>query len=297
MSLNRMPAAREVRDVADQRPQVGLGHFAMRRRSRTSSRCLRCEATAARFSSASTASLRRSGLRERRDGARICCSSAGLALGRGLEDAQVAPRHAVARQLGDRADDLALGLVVVAHVAAQLAGDDPVVLELGHEPPLGAGLLDARPRASTARPCRAARRSAAAAPRPAARRSPPAARRPARRPRCGPRPAPGGSPAAAGTRRAAAAGSCAGARRRSGSTGGSRRACAAASAASGPPGSGSWRSRCPGTPAAAPCRPRRWSATSGAGRARAGSRRRRPRPGRCWCPGSLRHVSGRRRSA
>ena len=41
-----------------------------------------------------------------------------LALGGRLEHAQVAPRHAVARQLGDRADDLALGLVVVADVPA-----------------------------------------------------------------------------------------------------------------------------------------------------------------------------------
>jgi len=46
------------------------------RRSRISSRCLRCDAIAARFSSASTASLRRSGLRERSAGARICSSSA-----------------------------------------------------------------------------------------------------------------------------------------------------------------------------------------------------------------------------
>ena len=46
------------------------------RRSRISSRCLRCVATAARFSSVSTASLRRSGLRERSAGARICCSRA-----------------------------------------------------------------------------------------------------------------------------------------------------------------------------------------------------------------------------
>ena len=37
----------------------------------------------------------------------------GLAVGRRAERAQVAPADAVARQLGDRADDLALGLVVV----------------------------------------------------------------------------------------------------------------------------------------------------------------------------------------
>ena len=140
--LEQDPRGREVGDVADQRPQVGIGHLAMRRMSRTSSRCLRCEATAARFSSASTASLRRSGLRERSARGEDLLEQAGLALGRGLEDAQVAPCHAVARQLGDRADDLALGLVVVARRPAHLAGHDPEVLELGHQPPLGARLLD-----------------------------------------------------------------------------------------------------------------------------------------------------------
>ena len=250
---------REVRDVADELREV---HFAIRRRSRTSSRCLRCDATAARFSSASTASLRRSGLRERSAGARICCSSARLALGRALEHAQVAPGDAVRAQLLDRAHDLAVGLVVVARPAAQLALDDPEVLELLHQPRLGAGLLDD----VLERVQRAAvadrDTSAAAAPRRAGRRAsaPPAPRPTARRP-TGPRRAPGGSRPAAGTRRAAAAGSSAAARRRWTSRAGSRRACAAASAASGPRGSGSSRSRCPGTPAGAPCRRPRWSAT------------------------------------
>src|SRR3712207_8187890 len=35
-----------------------------------------------------------------------------LAVGRAAEDAQVAPADAVARELGDRADDLALGLEI-----------------------------------------------------------------------------------------------------------------------------------------------------------------------------------------
>ena len=70
----------------------------------------------------------------------------GLALGRGAEHAQVAARHAVAGQLGDGAHDLALGLVVVLRDCparpALLALDDPVVLELGDQLGVGAGLLD-----------------------------------------------------------------------------------------------------------------------------------------------------------
>src|SRR5919197_2167965 len=64
-----------------------------------------------------------------------------LALGRGLEHAQVAAGDAVAGELGHRAHDLALGLVVVAGAAADLPLDDPEVLELADEPGLGAGLL------------------------------------------------------------------------------------------------------------------------------------------------------------
>src|SRR5215218_4495736 len=57
-----------------------------------------------------------------------------LALRGRLEHAQVAPGDPVARELRDGADDLALRLVVVAGAAAHLAADDPVVLELAHEP-------------------------------------------------------------------------------------------------------------------------------------------------------------------
>src|SRR3712207_8443502 len=51
----------------------------------------------------------------------ILLQQRGLALGRRAQDAQVAARHPVARELGDRPDDLALGLVVVARARAQLA--------------------------------------------------------------------------------------------------------------------------------------------------------------------------------
>ena len=66
----------------------------------------------------------------------------GLALGGRAEHAQVAARDAVAGELGDRAHDLALGLVVVALAVAQLALDDPEVLELLHEPRLRARLVE-----------------------------------------------------------------------------------------------------------------------------------------------------------
>src|SRR4051812_15780538 len=68
-----------------------------------------------------------------------------LALGRGLEHAQVAAGDAVAGELGHRAHDLAFGLVVVlrpAGTAALLAAHDAVVLELLDEPRLGASLVD-----------------------------------------------------------------------------------------------------------------------------------------------------------
>src|SRR3954451_3238912 len=65
-----------------------------------------------------------------------------LAVGRRAERAQVAPADAVACQLGHRADDLALGLVVVLGPGADLALDAPVLLELGDQPRLGAGVLD-----------------------------------------------------------------------------------------------------------------------------------------------------------
>src|SRR3954470_3258047 len=65
-----------------------------------------------------------------------------LPVGGGPERAQVAPADAVAGEFGHGADDLALGLVVVLRPGAVLALDDAVVLELGDEPRVGAGLLD-----------------------------------------------------------------------------------------------------------------------------------------------------------
>ena len=190
----------------------------------------------------------------------------GLAVGRGAEDAQVAPADAVAGELGDRADDLALGLVVVLRAARRRARSPlmtPYSSSSCDQPAARRRSPRGRPRASTARPPADRERQP---PRAAPGRASPRRRRRgvaggARRRSRARRPAPGGSPAAAGTRRAAGAGSCAGARRRRASRAGSRRACAAASAASGPRGSGSSRSRCPGTPARAPCRPRRSSST------------------------------------
>src|SRR4051794_13283750 len=66
----------------------------------------------------------------------------GLAVGRRAEDAQVAPADAVARELGDRAHDLALGLVEVLRPGAHLALDDAVLLQLLDQRRVGAGLLD-----------------------------------------------------------------------------------------------------------------------------------------------------------
>src|SRR3954466_14184374 len=65
-----------------------------------------------------------------------------LPVGRRAEDAQVAAGDPVARQLGHGADDLPLGLVVPLGAVALLALDDAVVLELGHELGVGAGLLE-----------------------------------------------------------------------------------------------------------------------------------------------------------
>src|ERR671916_1985384 len=65
-----------------------------------------------------------------------------LAVGGGAKHAQVAPADAVARELGDGADDLALGLVVVVLAGAQLALDDAVVLELLDELRARARLLE-----------------------------------------------------------------------------------------------------------------------------------------------------------
>src|SRR5919109_2483037 len=64
-----------------------------------------------------------------------------LAVGRGAEHPQVASAHAVAGQLGHRADDLALGVVVVSGRPPRLAFDHAVLLQLAHELRAGAGVL------------------------------------------------------------------------------------------------------------------------------------------------------------
>ena len=56
-----------------------------------------------------------------------------LAVGRGAEDAQVAPADAELRELGGGADDLEVGLVVGVAPVAALGGDDPEVLQLAQE--------------------------------------------------------------------------------------------------------------------------------------------------------------------
>jgi hypothetical protein len=100
---------------------------------------LRWEAIAARFSSASTASLRRSGFRERSAGARICSS---LAVRRRAEDAQVPAADAEALQLGHGAHDLALRVVVPQLAVVAVPLDHAVVLELLHERPVRAGVFE-----------------------------------------------------------------------------------------------------------------------------------------------------------
>src|SRR6185295_5459094 len=65
-----------------------------------------------------------------------------LAVRGGAEHPEVAPGDAVAGELGHGADDLALGLVVPLRAVALLPLDDAVILELGHELALGAGLFE-----------------------------------------------------------------------------------------------------------------------------------------------------------
>ena len=193
---------------------------ARRRRSRTSSRCLRWLTVAARLSRLCSASLRRSGLRERSDGPSSASSRLRLAVGGGAEDAQVAGADPDPREFVGGADDLAVGLVVDGLALALLGLDDAEVLQLGDQLLAGAGLLDhllqgqvgARGVDQDRPPGGAVGRLALGVAEDRGRRR---------------RPAPGGSPAAAGTRRAAGAGSSAGARRRSGCRGGSRPRCGA----------------------------------------------------------------------
>ena len=153
------PPARQAVGVGDQRPDLGAGRGdrapagdprhprrlsrpARRRRSRTSSRCLRWLTVAARLSRLSSASLRRSGLRERSDGPEQRFEQVRLAVGRGAEDAQVARPDADAGQFVGGADDLAVGLVVDGPALAFLRLDDAEVLELGDQLLARAGLLD-----------------------------------------------------------------------------------------------------------------------------------------------------------
>ena len=185
-----------------------------------------------------------------------------LAVGRGAEHAQVAPADAVARELGDGADDLALGLVVVADAAADLALDDAVLLELLDE--LGSAPVSSTTSSSEySAPGRdghlGARACAAVAARAGGRRpGPPRVR-----------------PAASSWRITRSGRNSSRWRRRivrSRATSAARVEAVAARraprrrAASGPRGSGSWRSRCRGTPARAPCTRRRSSATCAAAR-------------------------------
>src|SRR5690348_10677234 len=66
----------------------------------------------------------------------------GLAVGRASEHAQVAAADAVAGQLRDGADDLPLGLVVVARPASDVALDHAELDQLTDQRRVGAGLLD-----------------------------------------------------------------------------------------------------------------------------------------------------------
>ena len=115
---------------------------ARRRRSRTSSRCLRWLTVAARLSRLSSASLRRSGLRERSEGPRSASKQVGLAVGGGAEDAQIARPDPDPRKLVCGADDLAVGLVVDDLAVALLRLDDAEVFQLADQLLAGPGLLD-----------------------------------------------------------------------------------------------------------------------------------------------------------
>src|SRR5436190_19637597 len=65
-----------------------------------------------------------------------------LAVGRAPEDPQVSPRDAEPRQLGGRAHDLEVGLVVDVPPVLALGLDDAVLLELPEEPVRDARLVE-----------------------------------------------------------------------------------------------------------------------------------------------------------
>ena len=176
-----------------------------------------------------------------------------LAVGRGAQHAQVAPGDAEAGELAARLDDLAVGVVVEALAVDLLRAGRCATPRARGSARAPTPVWSTSSSRSMREPCRR-RRWRRGASRPSRLRRPASLRSAARRR------APGGSPAAAGTRRAACAGSRAAARRRPGCRGGSRRACAAARAASGPRGSGSSRSRCRRTRGRGSWRRRRSSA-------------------------------------
>ena len=86
-----------------------------------------------------------------------------LAVGRAAEHAQVAPADAVARELRDGADDLPLGLVVVARPASDVALDHAEFDQLADQRRRRRRSPRRRPRASTAPPGRGWSPSCAAA--------------------------------------------------------------------------------------------------------------------------------------
>ena len=128
-----------------------------RRRSRTSSRCLRCEATAARFSSASIASCGAPGCASAAPGRGSAAAAADSRSARGAEHAQVAPGHAVAGELGGGAHDLALRLVVVLAPGARPGRARSRTPRARRRAAARRPSPPARRRASTARPTRGSR--------------------------------------------------------------------------------------------------------------------------------------------
>ena len=209
------PLRREVRDVADPIAQVERSsdvRSTVARSSRTRRRCESSCATRESASRSSSASLRRSGLRDRRPGATSCSTSAAC---RPAPVRNVRRWRRVDAEAGKpraRGCDVGLALAVEPLAALGARDDEAELLELTHE--LGRdrralaelGLVDLVLVAEHAR------RSAGASGR---------STRPGRR-------APRGSRAAAGTRRAAASGSSSGARCRPARRAGSPRACDAA---------------------------------------------------------------------
>ena len=236
--------------------RVTTGTQTMRRRSRTSSRCFRCDAIAAQVVERLDRLAPAVGIARLERRGEDLLEQRGLAVGGGPEDAQVAAADAELRELGRGLDDLPLGLVVERVAALALAVDDPVVLEL---------LDELRRRAGVGQHLRerVERLGALAQDRHAPQRARVGDRLGAVH--VGLRPA-GGELLADHAQRQELVALEAQDRAQAldvvrASRAGSRRACGAARAASGPRGSGSSRSRCPGTRARATCRRPRSSAT------------------------------------